>query len=164
MKVLAFAKSKKFKDGLTGNQAKAFSDATVLTTQDDDVKEAYKLNDRAYQFLILSCSDIAFGLVNMAKTEELKDGDARIAWKNLLDWYAPQGSTNLIHLTGELKICVLDNSRSDPDLWFIKIEDIRHRLRRLMLSTPRKTTRLLLTLSTSYQTSIWNSSLWSKVF
>jgi hypothetical protein len=128
VKVLAFAKSKEFKEGLTGNQAKAFSDATVLTTEDDDVKEAYKLNDRAYQFLILSCSDIAFGLVNMAKTEELKDGDARIAWKNLLDRYAPQGSTDLIHLTGEFNNCVLDNSRSDPDLWFIKIEDIRRRL------------------------------------
>ncbi len=63
VKVLAFAMSKEFTEGLS-----AFSDATFLMTQDEDVKEANKLNNRAYQFLILC----AFGLVNMPRQKSLK--------------------------------------------------------------------------------------------
>jgi len=101
VKALAFAKSKEFKEAFLGNTDVAFSDvlytATPTYSVPTDVKEAYELNDKGYQFLILSCSEIAFGLVNMAKTVDLADGDARLAWKNLTERYAPQGSTDLIH-------------------------------------------------------------------
>ena len=86
------------------NNAVSFTDAIYNSTTSPvvaDVKLAYKLNDKGYQFLILSCSEIAFGLVNLAKTADLADGDARLAWKNLTDRYAPHGWTDLIHLTGE---------------------------------------------------------------
>ncbi len=127
MKVLAFAKSRDFKVDLTGNQAVVITDTIYsATVVDDKIKEAYQVNDNAYQFFILSCTDIAFGLVKMAKTKGLKDGDARIAWKNLCDRYAPKGSTDLNHQTGELNNCVPDSPRSDPDLWFIKLDVIRN--------------------------------------
>ena len=64
----------------------------------------------------------------MAKTVDLKDGDARLAWKNLTNCYAPQGFTDLIHLTGEFNNCVLESPSEDPDVWFIKLETIRSRL------------------------------------
>jgi hypothetical protein len=64
----------------------------------------------------------------MAKTTDLADGDARLAWSNLIERYAPQGSTDLIHLTGEFNNCILDSSHGDPDVWFIKLETIRSRL------------------------------------
>ena len=123
MKVLAFAKSRDFKVGLTGNQAVVITDTIYsATVVDNNIKETYQVNDNAYQFLILSCTDVAFGLVNMAKTKELKDSDAQIEQKNLCDQYAPKGSTVLIHWTGEFNNCVLDSPRTDPDLWFIKLD------------------------------------------
>ena len=128
VKALAFTKSKEFKEAFLGNTAVVFTNvlntATSTTPVPQEVKDAYELNDKGYQFLILSCSDIAFGLVNMAKTTDLADGDARLAWKNLTDRYAPQGSTDLIHLTGEFNNCILDSSHGDPNVWFIKLETI----------------------------------------
>jgi len=95
VKALAFAKSKDFKEAFIGNKDVVFTDALFqATTVAANVKEAYELNDKGYQFLILSCSEIAFGLVNLAKTADLADGDARLAWTNLIERYAPQGSTD----------------------------------------------------------------------
>jgi hypothetical protein len=129
VKALAFAKSKGFKDAFLANTTVVFSDALYAASPlATDVKDAYDLNDQGYQFLILSCSEIAFGLVNLAKTTTLADGDARLAWKNLNDRYAPQGSTDLIHLTGEFNNCCLESATEDPDLWFIRLEVIRSRL------------------------------------
>jgi hypothetical protein len=129
VKALAFAKSKDFKDAFLANTSTVFSDDLYGTSPlNADVKKAYELNDKGYQFLILSCSEIAFGLVNLAKTTTLADGDARLAWKNLTERYAPQGSTDLIHLTGDFNNCVLESATEDPDLWFIRLETIRSRL------------------------------------
>ena len=127
VKALAFAKSKDFKDAFLGNTAVIFTDAiynNAIKPVPADAKLAYELNDKGYQFLIL---EIAFGLVNLAKTADLADGDARLAWKNLTDRYAPQGSTDLIHLTGEFNNSVLESTTEDPDLWFIRLEVIRSR-------------------------------------
>ena len=58
-------------------------DAYLVSTDDDDKKKyqlndmAYQLNDMAYQLLILNVS----GIVNSAKTDDLMDGDAFLAWQ-----------------------------------------------------------------------------------
>ena len=43
-----------------------------------------EMNLQAYNDLLLSCQDdITFGIVDEATSERLKEGDARVAWKNL---------------------------------------------------------------------------------
>ncbi len=128
VKALAFAKSKDFKEAFIGNKEVVFTHVLFQATVAANVKEAYKLNDNGYQFLIPSCSVIAFGLVNLAKTADLADRDARLAWANLTERYAPQAPTELIYLTDEFNNSVLESSTEDPDLWFIRLETIRSRL------------------------------------
>ena len=76
----------------------------------------------------MSCTRIAFGLVNQAKTAHLIDGDAFLAWKNLCDRYAPHETSDLIQLSGEFSKCNLESTKSDPDEWFIKLDMIRNRM------------------------------------
>ena len=49
----------------------------------------YKANDKASHLLIMSCTGIAFGLVNQAKMKKLIDGNACMALKNLEARYPP---------------------------------------------------------------------------
>ena len=76
----------------------------------------------------MSCSGIAFGLVNQAKTKTLIDGDAFMAWKNLAKRYTPHSTSDLIQLSGEFNKCALEDSSSDPDLWFIELNLIQSRM------------------------------------
>ena len=105
---------------------KPCSDTIYETTAKDKEKKIYEANDRAYQLLIVSCTGIAFGLVNQAKTKDLIDGDAFMAWKNLCDRYAPHEVSDLIQLSADFSNCALDNY--DPDEWFIKLDLIRDRM------------------------------------
>ena len=79
VKALALAKSKGFRH-VYANDTKPCSDAVYLTSTHDEEKKKYEDNDKAYQFLILSCTGIAFGLVNHAKTKDLIEGDAFLGW------------------------------------------------------------------------------------
>ena len=74
------------------------SDAVYETTDKDDVKKIYEMNDRAYQLLIMSCTGIAFGLVNQAKTKNHQDGDAFLAWTYLKACYVPNATSDFIQL------------------------------------------------------------------
>ena len=60
------------------------SDDKKNRSQEED--ENRKLNDELYVELLLSCEDqVCFGIVDNAKTTALKEGDASLAWKNLLN-------------------------------------------------------------------------------
>jgi hypothetical protein len=61
----------------------------------------YEENNKAYQLLVMSCNGMAFGLVNKAKTKDLKDGNVFLAWKNLNNRYAPNSTSDLVQLSGE---------------------------------------------------------------
>ena len=102
---------------------------STKTTNDDAIKKIYDLNDKAYQLLVMSCSGIAFGLVNQAKTNDLQDGNAYLAWKNLKDRYSPNQTSDLIALSGQFNKCSLKNKDQDPDEWFIELELLRTRMK-----------------------------------
>ena len=53
----------------------------------DEQKRARKLNDEAYNVLILCCEGSAFNCVERAVTTSLPHGDAVLAWKNLKEQY-----------------------------------------------------------------------------
>ena len=88
LKTLALAKAKGFKQSYV-KDTKPCSDAVYETSKDADEKKIYERNDKAYQLLVMSCDGMAFGLVNKAKTKDLMDGNAFLAWKNLNERYAP---------------------------------------------------------------------------
>ena len=75
--------------------------------------------NRAYQLLIMSCTGIAFELVNQAKTKDLIDIDTSIALKHLCDRYAPYEVSDLIKLSSDISNCALDSL--DPNEWFVKL-------------------------------------------
>ena len=87
-KTLSLAKTKGFPLAYANN-TKLCSDTVYETTATEKERKIYETNDRAYQLLIISCTGIAFGLVNQAKTKDLINGNALMAWKNLCNRYAP---------------------------------------------------------------------------
>ena len=70
----------------------------------------------------MSCNGIAFGLVNQAKTADLEDDNAFLAWKNLTDTYSPNSTLDLIALTSQFSKCSLKTKEQDPDERFIELE------------------------------------------
>ena len=63
VKTLSLAKTRGFKNAYI-KDTDPCSDAVYKTTDTDDVKKVYKMNDCAYQLLVMSCTGIAFGLVS----------------------------------------------------------------------------------------------------
>ena len=128
VKTLALATIRGFKKTLTMD-TKPCTDATYKTTNNNAIKKLYDLNNKAYQLLVMSCSGIAFGLVNQAKTTDLQDGDAFLAWKYLTDRYSPNQTSDLIALSGQFNKCSLKSKYTDPDEWFIELELLRTQMR-----------------------------------
>lgn len=76
-------------------------DGTTKKLSAGEVK-ANELNKKAYNELILSCSDkISFGIVKSSKTKHLPKGDAKEAWSNLKTRYEPNTGTELLALHKE---------------------------------------------------------------
>ena len=127
VKTLALAKTRGFKNAYM-KDTNPCSDAVYETTDKDDVKKIYEMNDRAYQLLIMSCTGIAFGLVNQAKTKNHQDGDAFLAWTYLKARYVPNATSDLIQLSGQFNKCICEGKTQDPDEWFIQLELLRNRM------------------------------------
>ncbi len=128
---MALAKTKGFRGVYAKDTKPCNDDAYEKTGTGAAMKEQKaicKANDKAYQLLVMSCSGIAFGLVNQAKTKSYADGDAFMAWKDLSNRYAPRGVLDLIQLTGEFNACALTFNNDDPDECFIKLNLIHHKI------------------------------------
>ena len=69
--------------------------------------------------------NICFNLVDNAKTEKLPDGDAALAWKNLLTRYEPKQFGSLLILKNEFFSKTLENCAQSPDLLYLELEQIR---------------------------------------
>jgi len=86
-----------------------------------------KLNSKAYCMLKLSCSKVAYNLVEEAVTEDLPDGCAALAWTKLHDKYAATEVTDKVMLKKEFNNRAL-KAHEDPDKWFLDLEHLRRRL------------------------------------
>ena len=76
-------------------------DAVLDETNDEGKAKAKlrKLNTKAYCMLQLSCSGVAYNLVEEAVTvDHLPDGDAALAWKKLCDRYAATETSDQVLL------------------------------------------------------------------
>ena len=141
-KTLAYAKLKGFKQAFV-KDINPCSDLTYMKTTDDAVKKIYKMNDRAYQHLLICVDGIAFGIVEQARTDENEDGNAFLAWSNLLAYYAPRAKRDLIKLTGEFTKCVYDSKSNNLEEWFIKLEVLRNKIKAIDASYAKQDMELI---------------------
>jgi hypothetical protein len=93
-------------------------DATATAKE----KEIYKSNLEAYDQVLMGCSGIPLGIVQRAK------GDVRVAIELLDEKYAQNDVSNLTDLIQRFTSCKLDDTDTDPDSWFVKIDKINAKL------------------------------------
>jgi hypothetical protein len=131
---LARAHIKGYKNILLGKDV-VVSDKLLksLDTKSDAGKEEArlrKLNDQAYHDLLLCFKDqVNFGLIEDAVTDDLADGDAAMAWKNLVHHHDPNTAANVVQLKSEFNSSKLKNPKKDPDEWISKLEVMRRKLK-----------------------------------
>ena len=71
----------------------------VLRPTDPTTLADAALNVQVYNDLILSCQDdITFGIVDESISTDFRDGDARLAWKNLQEKFEPSTGVAKVQL------------------------------------------------------------------
>ena len=133
-KFLAKAIVKKYKQVLLGEVTPPPSSEVLnLTTDEGKAKMKIKnANELAYNDLLLSCTDeVTFGYVDEACTDDLPDGDAALAWKNLLNKFEPTTAADKVSLLKEFADSKLDDVESDPDTWYNELATLRQQLKKV---------------------------------
>jgi len=132
-KFLAKASRKGYKKLLIGTE-KAPPDSETLKESDVDKLRLRRANEMAYEELLLSIDGtkssgrVAFNIVKLAKTDELPEGDAALAWKRLVNKYATKSAPSLMALKSEFTNSKLKSKKHDPDEWLTELEDLRMRI------------------------------------
>jgi hypothetical protein len=132
LKFLAKARAGGYKKILTGETVVP-PDTGVVT--DDDIK-VIELNYKAYDALALACEGVAFGAIESAVTAGLSDGDAHLAWTNLLERYELTTKMSLVQLKRDFTTKRLEDASADPDLWIQDLEHLRLRIKGVAGATP----------------------------
>ena len=131
-KFLAKANRRGFKKVLLGID-KVPKDSEEIDLSDDEGKKKQSLreaNERLYEELLLSIDGnektarVAFNLVKLAKTKDLADGDASLAWKRLKEKYATKSTQTLLRLKKKFVNSKLE-LKTDPEEWITDLEDLR---------------------------------------
>lgn len=118
-KQLAKAQLNGYKKHLLGQATIPRHDKTLNPTTNAEEIKNREMNDIAYANLLLSMEDeTAWNLVNNAKTAELPDGDAALAWTKLNDLYEPKTVLLEFDLSEMFGKCKLKSNASKPDNWF----------------------------------------------
>ncbi len=77
--------------------------------------EFMQRNDFAYAELLISCEcDVCLGLVHTSRSEDMPEGDARLAWSNLVSKFAPVTKSNLIKTKKEFVDFKVGRCFSEP--------------------------------------------------
>ena len=108
-------------------------DKVLDPTKDRDVLlENYRnQNTKAYMFLTICITDaITFEAVQNAVTDNLPTGDAKLAWKNICNINQPVTASEQHDLEQQFYQCTLADEHTNPDKWFVKLENIRITLKK----------------------------------
>ena len=133
-KFMSVATTRGYRDVLLGKTIVPPQDETLdENVPNDKIKlKGRNANDKAYNNLILACSgEIGFSIVDEAVTEELPDGDAELAWKELQRRFEPDTSADKVKLKKEFSTSKLTSWSKDPETWISKLEVIRKRLKKM---------------------------------
>jgi hypothetical protein len=86
-------------------------------------------NDIAYAEILIACEcDVCFGIINSSISEILPDGDAKLAWDNLIAKFEPRTKSSLIQLKKQFLENKLRDSNQYPDQWIQILEGIQKKL------------------------------------
>ena len=132
-KYKARAKKNKFLDVMLGNTT--VPDATAVIDISNDAGKsqlrAREANDEGYNDLLLSMEEeVAFGLVNEAKTTALPDGCLKTAWDALSKRYEPRTKNQLVALKSQFTKRSLEKEE-DPDEWITDLEALNRKIKNI---------------------------------
>jgi hypothetical protein len=68
---------------------------------------------------------VSLEAVDSSKTEDLPDGDAKLAWKTSTNIYQPNIQSELQALRQQFNHCTLTDASYLPDKWFEKLETLK---------------------------------------
>ena len=128
---LAVSGKRDYKDVLEGNTSiPAKSETLDITTDAGKAKmAARKANDNAYHDLILSNKHlVAFNIVDKSVTNDLPDGDAALAWKDLKKKYDSKTPSTMVSLSEQYHNSKLENLKVDPEVWIVHLEILKTKL------------------------------------
>jgi len=80
-------------------------------------------NDLAYHYLVMACTDYAFGYVQAMEMKDLH-GDTQKAWESLCKRYNDMSENDLIALTTEYNNCKMKKASNDPNLWYAELDHL----------------------------------------
>ena len=114
-KFMAVTKLKKFANIIDGSvPVPKLTDN--LNENDTAIRD---LNQAAYCCLLHCMIDeISFSLVDTAKTKDLPDGDAALAWRNLLARHEPKQYGLLLNLKRDFMTKSLEECEQNPDILY----------------------------------------------
>ena len=87
----------------------------------EEKKRLRQANGTAYINLQLSCEELPYDLVSLAKTEELPDGCARDAWERLTIEYDLTEGEDKITLLTMIQQNQLDDVRTNITVWLTSL-------------------------------------------
>ena len=126
---LAKANCRGFKKFLLGKE-RVPKDSEVIEPSDKKKQSLREANERLYEELLLSIDGnektarVAFNLVKLAKTKDLADSNAALAWKRLKEKYATKSAQTLLRLKKKFVNSKLE-LKTDPEEQITDLEDIR---------------------------------------
>ena len=103
-----------------------------ITSEDDaendkDKLKIYEVNSKAWGLLIISLTDIPFGLVKQC------DENAQESWKDIIDKYevSDEKQESLNEATNRWNNCNIKDTSLDPETWFNEIYTLNLRFKNI---------------------------------
>ena len=162
-KFIALARARAFAGILLGTEQAPNADKEIdrkkadgsYELTDAERKEKKRLrqaNGNAYINLQLSCDELPYDLVSLAKTEELPDGCARDAWERLTSEYDLTEGEDKITLLTMFQQNQLDDVRTNITVWLTSLAIQVNKLKKLhhVLDEEYQITHILASLPREY--------------
>ena len=162
-KFIALARARGFAGILLGTEQAPNADEDIdrkkadgsYELTDAERKEKKRLrqaNGNAYINLQLSCEDLPYALVSLAKTEELPDGCARDAWERLTSEYDLTEGEDKITLLTVFQQNQLEDVRTNITVWLTSLAMQVNKLKKLhhVLDEEYQITHILASLPREY--------------
>ena len=162
-KFVALARARGFAGILLGTEQAPNADVDIDRKKTDgsyelteaerkEKKRLRQANGNAYINLQLSCEDLPYDLVSLAKTEELPDGCARDAWERLTSEYDLTEGEDKITLLTMFQQNQLEDVRTNITVWLTSMAIQVNKLKKLnhVLDEEYQITHILASLPREY--------------
>ena len=162
-KVYCSGKSKRFRGILLGTEQAPNADEDIDGKKNDggyelteaerkEKKRLKQANGNAYINLQLSCEELPYDLVSLAKTDELPDGCTRDAWERLTSEYDLTEGEDKITLLSLFQQNQLEDVRTNITVWLTSMAIQVNKLKKLnhVLDEEYQITHILASLPREY--------------